>query len=717
MIDRLPLLAVSLPPHTLPPPEYRVLLEQGRYTEQETFDHLQWRAWSRGSPGEAPARETGAEPVASSGWAAPFPAPGLLDSTGDLPDRALAGLTVVADGEPFQFTRYPDETVHPPGYWGCRDGLLVLLTTTGPPRSVRFEKVLSREDLAPWHYALWDGEDDAFLHRKIDIDGSLRDALYLPAPGRVEDRLTIPHAARLETAAGLPSSLRVAPSPPIVFSGRFQETGSGETHVLFERRLDPRVPADRAWHDISVGLEPLAGKTGILSLETRTAGNRESGGPAAFAHPRIFSGDRPTRPLNLLLVVIDTLRADHVSGDRGATLAPVMSRLAREGVRFEDTASPSSWTGPAMGSLFSGLYPTVFGHGRDLFYGQPPATFLQVPRLAPELRSRGWTTWAFQTNPVLHGRGWAQGFDEYRYAFDALADTVTDAALEWIGRRGQEPFLAYVHYMDPHEPYRYHGPDADSVAPPGNPIARARAAYPTEVAFADKQLGRLVETMARRGMLDNTLITVLSDHGEELGERGNLGHGHSFHREVNQVVWILRPPDRVRTDAAGGLADDGASQATPPRHGGHWTCLGAGRTVSLVDVFPTLMHALGEDLVENFHGRDVCLEDPGERTLFSELVRRTSPQYAVVTQAWRYIHQQGRSDLLFDRTQDAGETRNLAGSSPKLVERLERAHQRHAEDCARRRRSLEQRASHSRAIESGIDRKTLEQLRALGYAE
>ena len=244
----------------------------------------------------------------------------------------------------------------------------------------------------------------------------------------------------------------------------------------------------------------------------------------------------PERP-SLLLVSIDTLRADHV-GVYGAVDArtPVIDRLAAEGTRFTTAIASAPLTLPSHASILTGLYPPHHG----VRYNGISRLLPSFDTLTERLRDAGYATGAVVGSAVLAGKyGLDQGFDHYdddtRSRGDPAerpASEVTDGALAWL-EHAERPFFLWVHYYDPHERYAPPAPFADRFA--GRP-------YDGEVAYVDAELGRLFDSLAARGELDEALIVVTSDHGESLGEHAELTHSYSLYDAVLAVPLVFRGP-------------------------------------------------------------------------------------------------------------------------------------------------------------------------------
>jgi choline-sulfatase len=281
--------------------------------------------------------------------------------------------------------------------------------------------------------------------------------------------------------------------------------------------------------------------------------------------------------LNLVLVTLDTVRADHL-GCYGDALAetPELDRLAATGVRFAHAASPVPLTLPSHTSILTGLLPLHHGVRRNGAAGLPAGTATLGSRLA----AAGYRTGAFVAAFVLdHRFGLQAGFEVYDdevnrdpnagWVLEAArpANQVVDRALAWLDRDDGRPFFLWVHLYDAHAPYN-----------PPSPWRERHPASPYDgaVAFDDAQLGRLLAEVDRRGGTGRTVVAVAADHGESLGEHGEQTHGLLLYEPALAVPLLLRAP---------GLAP--RVVATP---------------VSLVDLAPTLGGLLGVPLAPRAAG-------------------------------------------------------------------------------------------------------------------
>ena len=293
---------------------------------------------------------------------------------------------------------------------------------------------------------------------------------------------------------------------------------------------------------------------------------------------------RPVSGLGVVLITLDTTRVDRLSPYGFVDISlPHLERLAREGVVFHQATSVAPLTLPAHTTLLTGLLPPHHGV-RD--NADPPLRESHTT-LAEVLRTGGFRTGAFVGSTVLDpDRGLRQGFERYDgvdssshrspYPRQRRADRVVTDAIRWLDTIAGSRFFLWTHLYDPHRPYD-----------PPEPYATlyAHSPYLGEIAFADSQIGRLMEALERRDILNRTILIVAGDHGESLGDRGERDHGIFIYENVLRVPLIIRAP---------GVA--------PIR---------IGEVVRLTDVMPTILDLLavsgprtdGVSLVDVVRGR------------------------------------------------------------------------------------------------------------------
>ena len=395
---------------------------------------------------------------------------------------------------------------------------------------------------------------------------------------------------------------------------------------------------------------------------------------------------------NLLLVTLDTTRADHLGsyGDAGAH-TPHFDALAEEGVRFDQAWTAAPITAPAHATLLTGRYPVAHGVRDNGLFALPP----REVTLAERLSAAGWVTGAaVGAFPLAARFGFDQGFAWYddrvgprfgpspaggRLFFDERpAGAVNEAALRWLEERARDPFFLWLHYYDPHQP----------LAPPA-PWNQLFAAdpYAGEIAYADESFGTIVARLRELGVWDRTLVVVTADHGEGIGEHEEATHSLLLYEGTLRVPLIVRVPGGSK----------GRVVAEP---------------VSTVDVTPTVLELLGVALPEGLHGVSLVPAMTGQapppgRGLYAETLSPRLAHRWGELRAWRegslkYIH--GPRPELYDLASDAAE---LAPLSNRRT------------DGARLRESLAEflaRESQGSAPADAIDAETRQRLEALGYA-
>ena len=360
------------------------------------------------------------------------------------------------------------------------------------------------------------------------------------------------------------------------------------------------------------------------------------------------------RGANVLLVTIDTLRADRVGAFGGPRPTPVLDRLATGGLRFTRAYAHAPMTLPAHASILTGLIPPR--HGVRVNGSELDAS---VPTLAELLARSGYRTGAFVGSFVLDARfGLSRGFAVYddrvgteqgpvSFGFvERTADRVLRAAADWLlrpGTDGGSPWFVWVHLFDPHAPYRAPRTFVDS-------------AYDNEVAFADAELGSFLEELAKTGLLTRTLIVVLSDHGEGLGDHGEETHGLFAYESTIRIPLIINAP--------------GVAPATVTN------------LAAQADLLPTIADLLGiepygaidgRSLLPAIHGAAAGDETVYFEALDAHLARNWAPLTGIVSGPWKYINLPVPE--LFDLSRDPGEQTNRAADERQrttdLARRLE----------------------------------------------
>ncbi|MFT5286230.1 MAG: arylsulfatase A-like enzyme [Planctomycetota bacterium] len=265
---------------------------------------------------------------------------------------------------------------------------------------------------------------------------------------------------------------------------------------------------------------------------------------------------------SVLILCAETLRADDL-GPWGGTSTPQLNRLAQEGLRFERAYSPSSWTLPSVTSLLTGLDPGVHG----AVSGESDQLADWCDTLPKSAHWNGVRTGAFISNSLIRrSAGFAGGFDTFVVSSSSNSRQLNRSFLDWLSEAPEQRFFAYVHYFDPHTPYNAPGEfreiaveeslrgrpydvdvksvrnaklGAERLHPQTEALRFLRGRYHGELQYLDKQVGALIDELKERGVLGNTLVAFVSDHGEEFGEHAWYGHGNNLYQESTRVPLIL----------------------------------------------------------------------------------------------------------------------------------------------------------------------------------
>jgi arylsulfatase A-like enzyme/Tfp pilus assembly protein PilF len=364
---------------------------------------------------------------------------------------------------------------------------------------------------------------------------------------------------------------------------------------------------------------------------------------------------RPAAPSgpNLLLITIDTLRADRVGAYGAAAGAtPVIDALARRGVRFDQAQTAVPLTGPSHATILTGQYPPTHGVRGNVVFTLGD----HYPTLATRLKRRGYRTAAFVgAYPVAAAFGFNQGFDTFDEEFhesspldqgaERRANEVADAVGRWLSSApaSAAPFFTWVHFYDPHAPYDPPSPYRERFAD---------RPYEGEIAFTDAQVGRVLEALRVSGHERDTVVMVLADHGEGLGDHGEATHAVLTYQSTMRVPFVVAGPGvpGPKTVAA---------------------------RVATIDVVPTALGLLGigadrallgRDLQPLMNGRGVASDPFYQESLFGRLNCHWAALRGWVKDDWKLIT--GAAPELYNLAEDPGELRNLVAAQPDRVRRM-----------------------------------------------
>ena len=635
--------------------------------------------------------------------------------------RALS-FPVAGDGQPHVYEVDLEREAH----WHGRVEGLRLAVDGG---SLRLASLAAEAPDAPYRSMSLGGETMPALA------GGRR--LELPLPDG------LPAGTRFEAHVGLlPEYDR--PGVTAVFSAWLM--AGGERLLWLRETVAGGAAGGPAWHLVRGELPSTgraAGSRRLVLEATAAAPGAEPfpEGAAVWGDPLLVRPGRPSGR-NLVVILIDTLRADALGSYGDALrLTPRLDAFARQGVRFADMQAPSPWTLPSVSSLLTGLQPQTHGAGQR-FGDLDPASPRQndfaptglpggVRTMAGTLRQQGfYTMGVYQNFYILPGFGVHQGFDDYT-SYEERAEVLVDRALERLRRTaGDRRTFLYLHLFDLHSPYDPPEPECTAVARRLAPAYRGRlgcegdrnperttipaaadrpwfrALYRAEVAYTDRQVGRFLDGLRDLGLADNTVVAVVSDHGEEfwdrldqerqLGYETNSDHGHTLYQELIHVPALLRIPGRrpavVREPA------------------------------QLVDLFPTLLRAAGVEPpasqgVDLTPLLDGAPESPAtERpTLMGDVILHGRPRWSVRRGSWKLVvaRDPALPVELYDLRQDPGERSNLAPREPRLAAAMRAWGERELAARIRARQQFVKRADTLGA--TYLEWRYITKLRALGY--
>jgi arylsulfatase A-like enzyme len=425
------------------------------------------------------------------------------------------------------------------------------------------------------------------------VGGQKLRAISLPAGSSLSYYLEIPKDAKLSLRAGATetsgnATVRITPE-------------GGKPKELWKASLGAR------WQDQLLPLAAYAGSVVKLDLVAE-------GGNVAFSSPTILISqpntvEVKTQAKSVIVVLIDTLRADHLRAYDKSTRVktPVLDALAAEGAVLENAQSPENWTKPSVASVLTGLYP--MSHGAKESEAKLADKALMVSEV---FKQQGFATASFIANGYVSDKfGFNQGWDYYtnyiRENKSTKAEAVFRDAADWVAKNKDKRFFLYVHTIDPHVPYdppaeylTMYEPEAygGKIRPRDTPdlLEKAKrvppkvtfdevdrkhleALYDGEISYHDHYLGVFIDRLKKLGIYDQVVIVVTADHGEEFFDHGSYGHGHSVYQELLHVPFIVRWPGTVG----------------PQR---------VSSTVSTADVSPTILSAAGIKVPDVMEGTD-----------------------------------------------------------------------------------------------------------------
>ncbi|MCO6429535.1 MAG: sulfatase [Deltaproteobacteria bacterium] len=412
-------------------------------------------------------------------------------------------------------------------------------------------------------------------------------------------------------------------------------------------------------------------------------------------------------PPNVLVILIDTLRADHMSlygYERKTT--PNLDLFGEENLVFERAMSAAAWTPPSVASIFTGMYASVHGHmplRSETSYGKRNTKLDDSFHTLGELfKGAGYATALISANPLINRRfGFAQGFDTFISPGRERGAKVNRRAMKYLSDLWprEKPFFLYLQYMDPHDPYEAPAPyDAEF----SGPLAAREydekelaliGAYDGEIKYVDAKIGELFDWLKSEGLYEDTIIVIFSDHGEQFMERGYQGHADRVYSEEIHVPLIIKAPG-----LKGRIAE----------------------VVSLIDVYPTLSELSGAQFTHTVHGLSLIsqLQARKGKGVLAEIIRHHNEKGYLRPNGEKLItlypmergltgHSPGPiSEQYFDLNKDPFELAPLPDAA--VLEKLRSEYEAEYSEILRSKEGYT-------VGETELDDKTLKQLKTLGY--
>jgi len=417
---------------------------------------------------------------------------------------------------------------------------------------------------------------------------------------------------------------------------------------------------------------------------------------------------------NVLVILVDTFRADHAGlYGYGRHTTPELDAFSKDALVFDHALSPAAWTLPSVASLMTGQPSCQMAAVDGVGLPQKDQTIAEL------MLDDGITTAAFSTNPLIGpSHGFDQGFETFEYFPWQRASEVNTKFFKWLDRAGGLQWFAYLHYIDPHDPYEpppkfqiFRSPDYRGVfrkkkalnqmakrvnygkALPfevhHSDIQYLRDCYDEEIHYWDSCFGQLVRRLRQKELLDHTIVVVLADHGEAFGEHGKFKHGQQVYEEAVHVPLVIRFPGKAH----------------------------AGRKYQSVEtrwLGGTLLNALKLKRPRFLRGNLLKLPPAEEAiTIYTRYTIRPDDAktrrglYAQWDANWKYIQDLGRSsEELYDLPKDPLERENLLQKDIGVVDEMRAGLAEYMKEHPSRR--------HQDEVPS---EETIEQLRALGYVQ
>lgn len=613
-------------------------------------------------------------------------------------------------------------------YFSLKSNLLLFEHTVGYPNSKRLsEKEKKKLSVAYNKICLIRGElagqekkitDNFIQPSMLTLAGDTRAVLETRANNRFSYQISLSNPVELHFSLGL-SEEKVAKIEKIEFQISAKKNGSTE-NLLFSRSYhSDKHKLWQGWNDFNIDLSSFKDSNISLFFKTHlTSRKNYKVNTISWGNPFIITPQSKSRGnLNVIIYLVDTLRADHVASySKRQIRTPYIDKFASEGVLFESAFSQCSWTKPSTASLLTSTYPSFHGA-----ITRHDALTDAITTLAEYLKDNGYLTGAFINQPNISADfGFSQGFDSYVETYCQIMERplfslhMNQLIFPWLEKNANRPFFLYIHTIDPHDPYTppppydsmydsdYKGSINGSVKTiqqilggklkvSQRDIQHLESLYDGEITLNDLAFGELIERLKKLQLYDSTLIIFTSDHGEEFYEHQGLKHGLTLYDEQIRIPLIMRLPSHFPAGI----------RISP--------------TVRLIDIMPTILELLNLSTIDQCQGKSLIPLITGEvKSLIEEIYLEEDLDGAVLQSVrgkrWKLISYPKTGFLeLFDLDQDPKEIHNLAAQYPELtnslMEMVRRWHQ----------EQIEKRAGLHRPEIKKLSEETIKQLKALGY--
>ncbi len=543
-----------------------------------------------------------------------------------------------------------------------------------------------------------------------------RRSLFLPPPACAEVMSSIPQKATLQFAIGIDEYVWRNHSCGCQFQASFVE--NDKKHILYQKKLQPfKNKRQRKWQEVKIDLSRFQNRKGILRFESSLlsspkATDQVNLGYLLLANPRITSLNQPKEP-NIILVSIDTLRRDHLGiyGYKKET-SPFLDATARESAVFDKAIAQAPYTVTSHMTMMTSLWPSVHQILTHEYEERLSPNWLTLPQI---LKGRGYMTAGFTGGGQVSA---VYGFDRGMDIYDdqgGRTETIFLKAIQWIRKVRGSPFFLFLHTYDVHMPYDP-PPPYDTIFNPDYKGTVARWTdenvkvtdpelfqrildlYDGEIRYVDSYLQQVVQFLKEKGLYENTMLLITSDHGEEFMERGTMAyHGHTLYNELLSVPLIIKFPYA------------------------QWAGQKIQNPVALTDLMPTVLNYLKIPVPPHCQGRSLLAYLQGttkrdqQRQIFSERIAiRDDPRVdiAVQTSSEKYTQRLDAHHQYFNLADDPGEQNDLWESHTKNASVLAKRIQEYISSNAKLAKfGLGKIKSRRRKVDEG----TLDKLKALGY--